>query len=70
MINLGLKFAKRFWTFINVQNSKGPIGLCKKTKNRVVTIMLSFQKRDFKICDDNFFFKISFFLKGFRRFFC
>ena len=32
MKNLGLKFAKRFWTFINVQNSKGPSGLCKKSE--------------------------------------
>ena len=61
MKNLGLKFANRFWTFINVQNSKGPSGLCKKTKKRVVIIMVSFQKRDFKICDDIFFFIISFF---------
>ena len=63
MKNLGLKFANRFWTFINVQNSKGPAGLCKKTKKRVVTIMLSFGFCEKIICEHNFFSEFYFFKK-------
>jgi len=45
------------------KTQKGRPASAKKVKNRVVTIMLSFQKREWKICDDNFFSEIQFFFK-------
>ena len=56
----GLNFRTRFWTFLRMSNlPKSQSGLEKRTKKRLVTIMLSFSEKDEKCCDANFFDKNS-----------